>query len=636
MALLAAFDVLLSRYSGQSDIVIGTAAGGRSHTELEGLVGCFLNMLTVRTDLWGDPSFRDLIGRVRGVTLDAFANRDVPFELLVDELEIERDHSRNPLFQVAFAVHHSAGDPLHMTGLAVSEFDFAHETTHFNLDAHIWLAPDSSRVDFVYSTQLFDQETISGMAAAFGVLLEAIAHQPDRALSTFPLVCDSDGRQLVGSTLFSSRSLESGARLHELFENQSERTPDAIAAGCNGRSFTYAELESSANQLANRLLELGITNEDRVGLRVERGLDMLVGLLGILKAGAAWAPLAPDLPAERLGWVLSDTAAPVLVTHASLAPAPCTYAGVQVLMDSESDALAARDATRPRRLGEQSDLAYVIYTSGSTGEPKGVQVQHRAIVNLLLSMIERPGFQADDILLAVTTLSFDISILELFAPLLSGGRVEIATQEVISDGRRLAKAIVESGATVMQATPATWQMLLLAEWNGCPGLKMLCGGEALPRPLAEELLVRGQELWNMYGPTETTVWSAISRVVSGEGPVPLGEPITGTALLVLDERLRPVPPGAVGELFIGGEGLARGYLNRAELTSSRFLTSPWPDELSGRLYRTSDRARLTSDGRLLFLGARITRSSCAGTASSSARSKLDFSVRRAFARPSFS
>ena len=389
--------------------------------------------------------------------------------------------------------------------------------------------------------------------------------------------------------------------VHRLFEAQASRTPGATAVSDGSETLTYADLNARANRLARHLRGLGVGPELMVGLCAERGVGMVVGLLGILKAGGAYVPLDPGFPPGRLAFMLDDARVPVLLTQGPLVPRLAGHEAKVVLLD-RPDAFAAEGADNLEGGADGSNLAYAIYTSGSSGQPKGVLVPHRALSNFLLSMAKEPGLSAADVLLAVTTLSFDIAALELFLPLVVGAQVDVAPREVAADGRRLAERLKTSGATVLQATPATWRMLLESGWEGGAGLTALCGGEALHRDLAERLLGRVKALWNLYGPTETTVWSTLARVEAGEGPVSIGRPVARTRAYVLDAGLRPVPVGVAGELYLAGAGLARGYHERPALTAERFLVDPFSDRPDARMYRTGDLARYRADGALDCLG----------------------------------
>jgi amino acid adenylation domain-containing protein len=396
---------------------------------------------------------------------------------------------------------------------------------------------------------------------------------------------------------------------HELFEEQVARTPDDTAVTFNNERLSYQELNSRANQLAHRLRSLGVGPDVPVGLSIDRSLEMVVGLLGILKAGGAYIPLDPGYPRERLAFMLADSQLPVLLTQQALLDA-LPEQGKQLLqekrtvlcLDTDWASIAQESSENPKASVTPHNLAYMIYTSGSTGQPKGVQIPHAALVNFLSSMREQPGLQAGDTLLAVTTISFDIAALEIFLPLTTGAHLVLLSRESAMDGDALIKHIEDSNATVMQATPATWRLLLDNNWQGKPDLKILCGGEALPRALADQLLTKAAAVWNLYGPTETTIWSTLSPVQSGDEPINIGRPIANTQVYILDANLMPVPVGVPGDLYIGGAGIARGYYHRPELTAERFIPNPFSQEPGARLYRTGDVARFLIDGNIEFQG----------------------------------
>ena len=359
--------------------------------------------------------------------------------------------------------------------------------------------------------------------------------------------------------------------LHQIFEQRAAETPDAIAVRYGEDAITYRDLNARANQLAHYIVQQGVCAETYVAIYLEPSPEMLVAILAIHKAGAAYVPLAPGTPSERIGMMLDESAAPMILTQKMLQGSLPETSAVRVCLDQQWDSIEKESKKNLDLDIESSQLAYVIFTSGSTGKPKGVQIEHRNVVNFLESMRSEPGMSPRDTLLAVTTLSFDISVLEIYLPLTTGATVALVSREITSDGKQLAKVLSESGITVMQATPATWRLLIEAGWQGDKKLKILCGGEAMPRDLAEQLLERSGSLWNMYGPTETTIWSAVFPVVSGEGSVPVGRPISNTQIYILDERMHPVPVGVPGHLHIGGDGLARGYLKRPELTAEKFV-----------------------------------------------------------------
>ncbi len=602
MLLLGAFEVLLARWSGQETLLVGTPVSGRARPEVQGLVGFFVNTLPLRADLAGEPSLGELLERVKAAELAAFAHQELPFGRLVEDLHPDRDLSRSPLFQVMFALQRAAAEALSLPGLTLRARDLDTGTAKFELTLQLAEGADSVAGWIEYNTDLFDAATVERMADQLATLLRAFPGSPERPVWELPFLPEPERRQLLLDWNATRRSWPAETLVHELFEQQAARTPEAPAVGCGGAALTYRQLEERANRLARRLRRLGVGPEVRVGLCVERSAEMVVALLGILKAGGAYVPLDPSHPAERLALVLADSGMAALVTEERLLAVLPEQAAPVLCLDRDAGEVAAEDAGPLPRLADAESLAYVIYTSGSTGRPKGVQLPHRAVVNFLRAMAERPGLGAGDVMPALTTLAFDIAGLEIYLPLAVGGQVEVVTREEAADGRRLAARLREAGATAVQATPATWRLLLAAGWEGLAGLEVLCGGEALPRDLAEALLARGAELWNVYGPTETAIWSTAGRVVSGSGPVLLGRPIANTELYVVDRRLREVPPGAAGELWIGGEGVARGYLGQVGLTAEKFVPHPWSAEPGARLYRTGDLVRHRSAGELEFLG----------------------------------
>jgi amino acid adenylation domain-containing protein len=582
----------------------------------------------------GGASFEDFLDRVRRRAAAAFEHQEMPFALLAERLQPQRDPDRSPVFQVLFTLQQAsrpeqealaalalgalgapgaeiALGPLSLTARGARD-------RPAQLDLSLQAARAGARLDFslCFNRDLFDGATIERLLGHFGRLLAAAAEDPGRPVAHLPLLAAAERHQLLhewaipGDDPGNDRGDDPAAgepSVASLFEAQAERTPGAAALSASGRTLTYGELEDRANQLANHLRRLGIGAETPVGVYVDRSPEMVVALLAVLKAEGAYLPLdpSPSYPAERIAAMLADARAPWVLTQERLRPALAGYGGRLLSLDSGWAEVAAEPATRPPRRGSGESLAYVIYTSGSTGRPKGVAVRQRGVVNFLRSMRRAPGLAADDVLLAVTTLSFDIAGLELFLPLTVGARVALADRDTAADGQRLLAALAATGATVMQATPSTWRLLLAAGWQGTPRLRALCGGEALPRDLAEQLLARAAEVWNLYGPTETTIWSAAGRLRSEAGPVPIGRPIGATAIHVAGRGLEPLPPGVPGELLIGGEGLARGYFERPELTAESFIPDPFAGArgiAGARLYRTGDLARRRGDGSLECLG----------------------------------
>ena len=599
MALLAAFKTLLYRYTGQTDIVVGTVTAGRNQPEIQQLIGCFVNTLVLRTDLKDNPTFRQLLERVREVTLGAFAYQDFPFEKLVEELQPERNLGQNPLFQVAFVLQPPMSGVDSMMNR--SQLDRDIETAKFDLVLELQERPEGLVGRFEYSTDLFNADTIERMVGHFQTLLEGIVANPEQKIAQLPLLTEFERQQLAGWNN-TETDYPKDACIHQLFEQQVELAPDAIALVFEEQQLTYKELNQRANQLAHHLRNLGVGAEVLVGICVERSLEMVVGLLGILKAGGAYVPLDPAYPPERLVFMLEDASVAVLLTQARLVESLPKHQGRIVCLDTDWEIIERQSEANLISEVKLDNLAYVIYTSGSTGKPKGVQVLHSAVVNFLTSMRRCPGLTDQDTLLSVTTLSFDIAGLEIFLPLSVGGRLVMVSRSVATDGTQLLERLNDCVATVLQATPATWRLLLAAGWSGSPQLKILCGGEALSRELANQLVEKGASLWNLYGPTEATIWSTIDRVENTEGTVCIGRPIANTQIYLLDEHLQPVPVGVPGELYIGGAGLARGYLNRPELTAQKFIVNPLSQEPSARLYNTGDLARYQRDGNIEYLG----------------------------------
>jgi amino acid adenylation domain-containing protein len=607
MTLLAGLTALLARYSGQEDVSVGSPVANRERVQTEPLIGFFVNTLVFRTGLSGVGGFRELLGRVRRTALAAYAHQELPFERVVEEVNPPRDLSRSPLFQVMLAPQNTGGgQALELPGLTLLPLDGV-EKTIAKYDLTFWVREGAEGVSgsLEYNRDLFEASTVSRMIGHLRSLLAAAAASPERPWTELPLLTASEREELARLNA-TEAPFPADVPVHRLFEAQAARAPERTAVVFGAEALTYRELDERANRLAHALRALGVGAEERVGICVERSLEMVVAVLGVLKSGGAYVPLDPSHPRERLAYVLGDAGARVLLTQQSVAERlPELLASVErpLRLDADWPEVSRHPAASPEELAlPGSRLAYTIYTSGSTGRPKGVQIPHRALVNFLSSMRERPGLSADDAVLAVTTLSFDIAGLELLLPLLNGARVIVAPAEAVGDGAALADLLKRSGATVMQATPATWRLLLESGWEGEAGLRVLCGGEALPRDLAERLLARTGELWNLYGPTETTVWSTVERVGSGPGPVPLGGPVASTRVHLLDRNGQPVPAGVAGELLIGGEGVARGYLGRPDLTAERFVPDPFASEPGARLYRTGDLMRRRTGGVLELLG----------------------------------
>lgn len=607
MLLLAAFNVLLYRYTNQPDIVVGTVVANRPSEQLEALIGFFANTLALRTKLDEFFTFREVLSEVRKVTLGAYTHSEVPFDQVVNSLRLEPNLSHAPLVQVAFflqdeQMYRSHFADLQMTPFPFLPFPFRSGIARFDLLLEMTETREALHGSFEFDSELFEPETIARLAGHWQTLLESIVANPQQAISLLPLLTATEQRQLLVDWNEATLPLPEHVCLHHLFEEQVEWTPLAPAARFEEQQLTYRELNNRANQLAYYLQSRGVGPDVLVGVCMERSLEMLIALLGILKAGGAYVPLDPRFPQERLSFQLDDAQITILLTQERLCNRLAALPPHVLCLDTQWREIALQPAINPFSHVLPTNLAYMIYTSGSTGRPKGVQVLHRGVLNFLLSMREQPGLTQDDVLLAITTISFDIAALELFLPLLVGAQIVIASEEIVADSSRLASLLAVSSATVMQATPATWRLLLDGGWPGQPRLKALCGGEALSRELANQLLAHTHELWNLYGPTETTVWSTITRVQAGDGPVTIGRPIANTHIYILDKHLQPVPQGITGGLYIGGAGLARGYFQRPALTNERFLPDPFSRDQEQRIYFTGDLARYRPGGDIEYLG----------------------------------
>jgi amino acid adenylation domain-containing protein len=600
MTLLAAFQTLLYRYTGQDDIIVGTPSAGRNRPELEPLIGPFINPLALRTNLGGNPQFRELLKRVRAVTLSAYAHQELPFDKLVEELQPQRDLNHMPLFQVMLIFQNAPLEKRQLPEVTLTPLVMDSGTAKFDLVLSI-VDHDGQFTTFLeYRTDLFGSDTIARMNGHFQTLLEGIVFDHDRRLSALPLLSDGEVEQQRFEWNPRPSAYPRDKCIHELFVEQVGRTPDAIAVRFKENSITYRELNGRANQLAHVLQCMEIGPEDMVAVMVQPSIELVISLLGVLKTGAAYVPLDPGYPAGRLDFMLRECQGSALITQPHLLPSDAKYSLPVLCLD---ETLTDESPSDPGTQVCPDNLAYALFTSGSTGAPKAVMISHRALVNLLWSMREEPGLGEDDVLLSVTSISFDIAALELFLPLVTGAHVVLVTRETAADSESLAVTLRESKTTVMQATPTTWQSLVSTGWRQERDLKILCGGETLPAPLARKLIENSSSVWNLYGPTETTIWSARSRV-KPEQRVVIGKAIHNTHVYILDPRMELLPAGSVGELYIGGEGLARGYLGQPALTAERYVPHPFSVEAGARLYRTGDQGRYLADGNIEFLGRR--------------------------------
>ena len=602
ITLLAAFQTLLYRYTGQADIAVGTPIANRNRSEIEALIGFFVNSLVLRADLSGNPTFQELLHRVKNVAMTAYAYQDLPFEKLVEELHPDRELSRNPLFQISFSLQNTPVAALELPGIAFRAIDFDAGTAKLDLECNLWEDAGSIQGQFVYSTDLFDRATIARMAGHFQTLLEAIVANPKQRISDLALLTAPEYQQLLIDWNDTQRDYPQNQCFHQLFEERVGRSPDAVAAVFENQQLTYRQLNSRANQLARYLQQLGAAPEVLIGLCVERSLDAIVGILGIIKAGAAYLPLDPTYPQERLNFMLEDAGVSILITQQHLAKnlTQPENSGVftVVCLDSDIEIIARQSPANLTANIIPQNLAYVIYTSGSTGKPKGVLIEHRGLYNLALAQIEAFNLNSNHRVLQFASLSFDASIFEIVMALGTGATLYCAQKQSLLAGQTLIQFLQDNTITHATFPPSLLAVLPSAE---LPALQtIICAGESCS-PDVVKRWASGRRFFNAYGPTEATVWSSFAEIGDRKKP-PIGRPIANTQLYILDENLQPVPVGIPGELYIGGSGLARGYLNRPELTAQRFIPNPFSEKAGERIYKTGDLARYLPDGNIEFLG----------------------------------
>lgn len=600
MTLLATFQILVHRYSGQDDLIIGCPVAGRTRLELEQLIGFFVNTLPLRARIVDNPTFVEFLRTVRQTALEAYEHQELPFERLVEAIRPARDRSRIPLVQVLFQVRDARRPPIQAAGVILESCDFDTGVAPCDLRLDITPGPHGLDCRLMYDADLFEEETATRLLGAYRALIEGVVAAPETRVAFLPLLPPAERQKILIDWNATARPAGDEAGVQALVERQADRRPDATAVVCGAASLTYRQLNEKANQLAHHLCSMGVGPNVPVGVYVDRSVDMVVALLAVWKAGGAYVPLDPNFPRERLSFYIEDSRMPVVLTQPHLTAHLSPHQAVVIVIDADVIKDESRENLPARSTRE--NWAYVLYTSGSSGRPKGVPVPQRALLNLLAAMRREPGLTEDDVLLSVTTMAFDIHALELWLPLAIGARVVVASRRTAMDGVELLRELERCRATVLQATPATWRLLLAAGWKGFPGFRALCGGEALSSELASMLGQRVSSLWNLYGPTETTVWSTRFHVQEVGSVIPIGRPIDNTRVYVLDANREPVPVGVPGELYIGGEGVACGYLNRHELTEQCFVPDCFGDARSHRLYRTHDRVRWRTDGNLEFIG----------------------------------
>ncbi len=598
MTLFTAFNTLLYRYTGQEDILVGSPIANRTRSEVEGLIGFFVNTLVLRTNLSRNPSFRELLGQVRKMTLSAYAHQDVPFELLVDNLQPERDLSHTPLFQVMFALQNTPVQKIELPGLTLSPLAVDKATATFDLTLSFESTANKLVGTWEYNTDLFDAATITRMATHFETLLEAIVANPEQYISELPLLTLAEQHQLLVEWNDTQKDYFQNQCIHQLFEKQVEQTPDAVAVVFENQQLTYHELNCQANQLANYLRTIGVGADVLVGICVERSLEMIVGLLGILKAGGAYVPLDPDYPQERLAYILSDAQVTMLLTQQRLMKKLGKHEALLVCLDNLWEQIIQQSTNNPVSEVIASNLANIIYTSGSTGKPKGVMVTHSGLCNLAQAQIQIFNVQANSRVLQFASLSFDASISEIMMSLGSGATLYLGTKDSLLPDSSLIQLLRKYCITHITLPPSALAVLPAEELSTLHTI-IVAGEVCSPDILAK--WASGRHFFNAYGPTEATVCATVAKANNGSNKLCIGRPIANTQIYILDSYLQPVPIGVIGELYIGGAGLARGYLNRPDLTHEKFIPNPFSDRTQTHLYKTGDLARYLSNGNIEYL-----------------------------------
>ncbi|MBN3873213.1 non-ribosomal peptide synthetase [Nostoc sp. JL33] len=608
MTLLAAFQTLLYRYTQQEDITVGSPIANRNRSELEGLIGFFVNSLVLRTNLSGNPTFRELLNRVREVTLGAYAHQDLPFEKLVEELHPERDLSYHPFFQVVFSLQNTPIKALELPGLRLSLFEFDSKTAKLDLEFHLWQDLESLKGQMVYSTDLFDDTTITRMLGHFQTLLESIVANPEQRISELSLLTKKERQELLIDWNDTKRDYPENKCFHQLFEAQVKETPDAIALNARSANavvfgdeqLSYKELNIRSNQLAHYLQKIGVETESLVGICIERTLEMIIAVLGIFKAGGAYLALDPSLPQERLNFMLEDAKVSVLLTQEKLLKHFEDFSNPIICIDKDWATITQHSQENPTSCVTFDNLAYVIYTSGSTGKPKGVLLQHRGLSNLAKAQIEVFNLQPSNRILQFASLSFDASIFEIVMALQIGATLYLANKESLLPGQPLLQLLREKAITHVTLPPAV--LAVLPTESLAVLQTIICAGESCTDDIVKRWWNSQGQFFNAYGPTEATVWSTVAEIGHISEKPPIGRPIANTQIYILDKHLQPLPIGVSGELYIGGEGLAQGYINRPELTTEKFIPNLFSDKKGARLYKTGDLARYRTDGNIEFLG----------------------------------
>ncbi|HEY7220935.1 MAG TPA: amino acid adenylation domain-containing protein, partial [Candidatus Binatia bacterium] len=604
MTLLAAFQLLLGRYNGKEDVAVGSPIAGRTREELEGLIGFFVNTLVLRADLSGDPTFLQLLSRVREACLGAYDHQELPFEKLVEELKPARSQTESPLLQVMFALRNTPRRRIDLPGLIVSQIETGRQAAKFDLYLGVYEETDGLRCTFQYNAGVYGPDLIERMGSGFRELLEAAVADPRQTVSRLPIMSAAERRRLLVEWNETKTDYPADKCIHEVFESQVERSPDAIAVAYGGKQLTYRELNRRANGLAYALQNAGVGPDSLVGICIERSIEMIVGFLAILKAGGAYVPLDPGYPKERLSFMLRDSRASVVLTRKGLLEPLPEHDAEVILFDSASE----RGCENNISSGITADhLAYVMYTSGTTGDPKGVAVPHRAVNRLVLNC----GYAClnpSDVVAQASNASFDAATFEIWGALLNGSKLVGISTNVVLTPDELAARIERERITALFLTTSLFNQIALERPTTFTRLRhLLVGGEAADPKSISRVLKHGppERLLNVYGPTESTTFATtyvVKDVPQGATSIPIGRPISNTQIYLLDRHLQPVPVGVMGELFIGGDGLAREYLNRPQLTAEKFVAHPFGQHPRDRLYKTGDFGRYLPDGNIEFLG----------------------------------
>ena len=605
--MLAAFQSYVSRITGASDFSLGIPTSDQATMDFPDLLGMCVNTIPLRSAVDCTLPFADYMKQSRNELLDALEHQRLSFASLLRIVAPPRDPSRSPIVSVSFNLDPELDmDEMGFDGVDLKVIVEPRAYENFDWFVNGVIQKDRSvELQVQYNSDLFSLERMSAIFDGFERFVGEIADRPESKINSFNVVSAGEQQKLAVDWNATELDYPANSTLHEQFSIQASATPNKTCVRFDDTELTYAQVDQRSNQIAAYLIQQGIGEGDLVGICVHRSADMLVQLFGILKTGAGYVPLDPDYPIDRLQYMCDHSGLKVVVTQQALAETVAEFGKPSVMIDTVAADIDAQSTECPPQSAHASSVCYVIYTSGSTGKPKGVRVPHGAVVNFLHSMKAEPGFSADDSVLAVTTLSFDIAVLELFLPSLFGGTVVVADQRITTDGIEMAKALQQYDIALLQATPATWRLLLAAQWEGKKDLKVLCGGEPMPADLVAPLLERCDQLWNMYGPTETTVWSSVYQITSADEAILIGRPIGNTQIFILDPQGNPVPVGSEGEIFIGGAGVTLGYLHKPEHTAERFVDhrwfNPFSNYVSDKIYKTGDIGRYQADGNIEFL-----------------------------------